>query len=547
MLSHLTVENYALIEHLELDLDPHLNIITGETGAGKSILLGAIGLLLGAKNDGAAIKDSSRGCIVEGIFNIEGLNLEPLFGELDIEYDGQTVIRRIITPSGKSRAFVNDVPVQLTQLRELGAHLIDIHSQHQTPILSSPAFRMRATDTMAGTMALKAEYTALYESMLSISRELQHLQAETEQGRRDEEWLRFQVEELEGAALHEDEVARLEAEQALLASADTIGEMLCNAASALNDEETGVLPRLKSIEQGLLRCRNSYHAADELAERLHSTLLEIKDIEYTIASDAERIESDPARLEAVDMRLATLWSLCRKHHAADVAELIAIRDNYKTKLDAITYGDERMAALEERLAEVRRSAEALAERLHTQRAAAIEGFGEEMSQRLSLLGMPDAVFNVVLEPTADLTPEGKEEASFVFTANKNMAPQPIERIASGGEMSRMMLSLKSLLARRMNLPAIIFDEIDTGVSGRIADAMGEIIADLSESMQVVNITHLPQVASKGSAHFVVYKEDGRSNIRRLNGEERITEIAKMLSGSDITEAAILQARHLLAK
>ena len=547
MLSHLTVENYALIEHLELDLDPHLNIITGETGAGKSILLGAIGLLLGAKNDGAAIKDSSRGCIVEGIFNIEGLNLEPLFGELDIEYDGQTVIRRIITPSGKSRAFVNDVPVQLTQLRELGAHLIDIHSQHQTPILSSPAFRMRATDTMAGTMALKAEYTAQYESMLSISRELQHLQAETEQGRRDEEWLRFQVEELEGAALHEDEVARLEAEQALLASADTIGEMLCSAASALNDEETGVLPRLKSIEQGLLRCRNSYHAADELAERLHSTLLEIKDIEYTIASDAERIESDPARLEAVDMRLATLWSLCRKHHAADVAELIAIRDNYKTKLDAITYGDERMAALEERLAEVRRSAEALAERLHTQRAAAIEGFGEEMSQRLSLLGMPDAVFNVVLEPTADLTPEGKEEASFVFTANKNMAPQPIERIASGGEMSRMMLSLKSLLARRMNLPAIIFDEIDTGVSGRIADAMGEIIADLSESMQVVNITHLPQVASKGSAHFVVYKEDGRSNIRRLNGEERITEIAKMLSGSDITEAAILQARHLLAK
>ena len=547
MLSHLTVENYALIEHLELDLDPHLNIITGETGAGKSILLGAIGLLLGAKNDGAAIKDSSRGCIVEGIFNIEGLNLEPLFGELDIEYDGQTVIRRIITPSGKSRAFVNDVPVQLTQLRELGAHLIDIHSQHQTPILSSPAFRMRATDTMAGTMALKAEYTALYESMLSISRELQHLQAETEQGRRDEEWLRFQVEELESAALHEDEVARLEAEQALLASADTIGEMLCSAASALNDEETGVLPRLKSIEQGLLRCRDSYHAADELAERLHSTLLEIKDIEYTIASDAERIESDPARLEAVDMRLATLWSLCRKHHAADVAELIAIRDNYKTKLDAITYGDERMAALEERLAEVRRSAEALAERLHTQRAAAIEGFGEEMSQRLSLLGMPDAVFNVVLVPTADLTPEGKEEASFVFTANKNMAPQPIERIASGGEMSRMMLSLKSLLARRMNLPAIIFDEIDTGVSGRIADAMGEIIADLSESMQVVNITHLPQVASKGSAHFVVYKEDGRSNIRRLNGEERITEIAKMLSGSDITEAAILQARHLLAK
>lgn len=547
MLTRLTVENYALIEHLELELDPQLNIITGETGAGKSILLGALGLLLGVRNDGAAIKDLSRNCVVEGVFDIGALNLEPLFAEHDLDYDDTTVIRRIITPAGKSRSFVNDVPVQLTQIRELGAHLIDIHSQHQTPILSSPAFRMRATDTMAGTTALKADYMQEYERFTALSRELASLRAAAEKGRQDEEWLRFQVEELESAALREGEVAELEAEQALLASADTIGETLGSAAAALDDEETGILPRLKSIEQGLHRIRDSYPAAAELAERIHSSLLEIKDIEYTIAADAERIESDPARLEAVDARLAALWSLCRKHRADDVAELITIRDRYKSQLDALTFGDERIAALEGEAAEARTRAEALADRLHAQREAALESFGAEMSHRLTLLGMPEALFRVVLQPTEDLTPDGRDEASFVFTSNANRTPQPIERIASGGEMSRMMLSLKSLLASKMNLPTIVFDEIDTGVSGRIADAMGEIIASLASSMQVVNITHLPQVASKGSAHFVVYKDGGRSNIRRLTDEERVTEIAKMLSGSEITEAAMLQARHLLAK
>lgn len=547
MLTRLTVENYALIEHLELELDPQLNIITGETGAGKSILLGALGLLLGVRNDGAAIKDLSRNCVVEGVFDIGALNLEPLFAEHDLDYDDTTVIRRIITPAGKSRSFVNDVPVQLTQIRELGAHLIDIHSQHQTPILSSPAFRMRATDTMAGTTALKADYMQEYERFTALSRELASLRAAAEKGRQDEEWLRFQVEELESAALREGEVAELEAEQALLASADTIGETLGNAAAALDDEETGILPRLKSIEQGLHRIRDSYPAAAELAERIHSSLLEIKDIEYTIAADAERIESDPARLEAVDARLAALWSLCRKHRADDIAELITIRDRYKSQLDALTFGDERIAALEGEAAEARTRAETLADRLHAQREAALESFGADMSHRLTLLGMPEALFRVVLQPTEDLTPDGRDEASFVFTSNANRTPQPIERIASGGEMSRMMLSLKSLLASKMNLPTIVFDEIDTGVSGRIADAMGEIIASLASSMQVVNITHLPQVASKGSAHFVVYKDGGRSNIRRLTDEERVTEIAKMLSGSEITEAAMLQARHLLAK
>ena len=545
MLSRLTVENYALIDRLELVLDSHLNIITGETGAGKSILLGALGLLLGAKNEGAAAKDPSRNCVVEGTFDISGLGLEMLFEENELDYDPTTVIRRIITPAGKSRSFVNDVPVQLAQLRELGAHLIDIHSQHQNLIVSSSAFRMQAIDTMADNGALLAEYRQQFQQYTSSTRELARLRAEAEKARKDEEWVRFQVEELTSANLRTGEVEELEAEQAMLSSADTIGETLGGAVAALNDEDTGILPRLKTIEQGLHRIRESYKQSEELSERIHSAILEIKDIEYTISGDAERIEADPARLEAVDARLATIWSLCRKHKVENIDELIGIRDRYKSQLDALTFGDERIESLAEEVKIAKRRAEALADKLHDRRAKIAEEFGSEIAARLGRLGMPDSVFEVVLRPTEELTADGRDEAAFMFTANRNMSPQPIEKIASGGEMSRMMLSLKSLLASRMNLPAIVFDEIDTGVSGRIADAMGEIIVELAKSMQVINITHLPQVASKGSAHFVVYKEGGHSNIRRLTADERITEIAKMLSGSEITEAAITQAKNLL--
>ena len=541
----LSVENYALIDRLELELDPHLNIVTGETGAGKSILLGALGLLLGAKNEGAAAKDGSRNCIVEGVFDVAGLGLEDFFEDNELEFDPVTVIRRIITPAGKSRTFVNDMPVQLVQVRELGSRLIDIHSQHQNLIVSSPAFRMQATDTMAGNETLVAEYRKEYQQLTNATRELARLKAEAARARDDEEWIRFQAEELAGANLREGEVEELEAEQALLSSADTIGETLGGALGAMNNEETGILPRLKGIEQSLHRIRESYRPADELAERIHSTMLEIKDIEYTLAGDAERIEANPARLEAVDARLATVWGLCRKHKVESVSELIALRDNYKSRLEALTFGDEKIDRLEHECEIARLRACKLADKLHERRAEIAGEFSREIAERLTRLGMPDARFEVVLEAAEELTADGRDEVRFMFTANKNMAPQPIEKIASGGEMSRMMLSLKSLLARRMKLPAIVFDEIDTGVSGRIADAMGEIIAELAASMQVVNITHLPQVASKGSAHFVVYKEEGRSNIRRLSDDERVTEIAKMLSGSEITEAARLQAKNLL--
>lgn len=546
MLTRLTVENYALIERLELVLDPHLNIITGETGAGKSILLGALGLLLGAKNDGATIRDNEHNCIIEGTFDISGLGLEPLFEQMDIDYGDETVIRRVITPAGKSRSYVNDLPVQLSQLKELGTHLIDIHSQHQNLILSSEGFRTQALDTMAANGTLMNDYREEYTRLKSLERRLAELKAAAAEAGKEEEWIRFQAEELTSANLREGETEELEAEQAELANADTTSETLARITASFDGEEEGVLVSLKSAENGLRHIAGNYKPANELADRIRSTILELRDINATVAADAERIESDPERLEKVNDRLATIYSLCQKHRVQNIEELIALRDKFRKQLEAITSGGEEIAALEAETESTRSRATALADKLHEGRTKAAPEFGREVAERLSRLGMPDARFTVEVEAHDDLTPTGRDTVAFLFSANRNMTPQPAERIASGGEMSRMMLSLKSLLASRMKLPTIIFDEIDTGVSGRIADAMGEIISELSQSMQVVNITHLPQVASKGEAHFVVYKENSRSDIRRLTAEERVVEIAKMLSGSEISDAALTQARILLS-
>ena len=545
MLCRLTVENYALIEKLELALDARLNIVTGETGAGKSILLGALGLLLGAKNDGSAMKDNTRNCVVEGVFALECLGLEPLFEELDIDYDNETVIRRIITPAGKSRSYVNDIPVQLAQLKELGARLIDIHSQHQNLILSSESFRMQAVDVVAGNGELLARYREEYALWNDARRRLATLTEEAAAARRDEEWMRFQADELKAAALKENEIEELEQEQAMLANADAIGATLGEISASLDGEDIGVLSALKSAEMGLTRIKGSYQSGEELAMRVRSVLLELKDVAATVASDAERVESNPARLEQVDSRLAMLYDLCRKHGAEGVGELIALRDKFCAQLNAITNSDEQIAALEDEVARLQLRVAALADKLHDAREGAVAIFAEEIGSRLAMLGMPDARFVVEVRAGEVLRPTGRDEVVFMFTANKSASPQAVEKIASGGEMSRMMLSLKALLAGRMKLPTIIFDEIDTGVSGRIADVMGEIIAELSSTMQVVNITHLPQVASKGEAHFVVYKENSHTNIKRLSAEERVVEIAKMLSGSEVSEAALTQARNLL--
>ncbi len=547
MLKRLSVENYALIDRLELELDARLNIITGETGAGKSILLGALGLLLGVKNDGTAMKNATQNCRVEGTFALDGLDLEAFFEGNDLEYAPETILTRIITPSGKSRAFVNDIPVNLQQMRDLGQRLVDIHSQHQNLILSSEEFRCHALDTVAGNADLLARYHTRYAEMQRLSRHLSELREEAAAAHRDEEWLRYQSEELSAANLRLGEQVQIEEELAILENADRIGEAFATLTHALDADEEGILSRLRSSEHDLQHIGEKYPAAGEYAERLRSVIEELKDINVSVSADAMRIDADPERLTKLSSRLDTLLSLQQKHRVAGEAELIEVRDQYTAKLSMLTHGDEQITATENALRKAEAEARTLADKLRAARKKAAPAFAREILRTLVQLGMPDTVFEIALNPLESLSATGGDGVEYLFSANKNRAPMPVGKIASGGELSRVMLALKALLATRMQLPTILFDEIDTGVSGRIADAMGEIMSRLSETMQVVDITHLPQVASKGTAHFVVYKQEGHTDITRLTDEERTTEIAKMLSGSTITEAAVAQAKILLGK
>ena len=545
MLRRLTVENYALIDKLDLELDAHLNIITGETGAGKSILLGALGLLLGNKNESGTIRDQERNCIIEGTFDIEGYGLEAFFEDNDLDYEPQTVIRRMISPSGKSRSFVNDMPVQLSVLRELGVRLIDIHSQHRNMILSDETFRQSALDTLAGAGESVAEYKKIYSELRHAERELEQMTSQAESLRKDEEWLRYQVEEFEAAALKAGELAEAEEELAVLENADQIGEALATVRNILDAEQIGVLEQLSAAENTIQRVKGNYPQGEEIASRLHSVVQELKDLGQTVADDSERIEANPERLQKLTERVNLIYSMCQKHRVQTLEELIAVGERLAEQLSAITHSDENIERQREKIAALRAKAEKGADKIHTLREKASKGMSKSIASTLTSLGMPEAQFIVEVVDAGELMPSGKDHIRFMFTANGRMAPQPVEKIASGGEISRVMLALKALLAEKSKLPTIIFDEIDTGVSGRIADAMGDIISRLSENMQVVAITHLPQVASKGESHFVVYKQDSRTNISRLGEDDRITEIAKMLSGSEITAAALSQARILL--
>ena len=545
MLRRLTIENYALIERLDLELDTHLNIITGETGAGKSILLGALGLLLGNKNEGGTLRDDSHNCVIEGAFDIEGYGLEPLFEENDIDYEPQTLIRRVISPSGKSRSFVNDMPVSLIVLRDLGLRLIDIHSQHRNMILSDEKFRTSALDVLADATASVEEYRSSYMLMREAERELERMIAESETLRRDEEWLRYQVEEFEAAALREGELQEAEGELAILENADQIGEALVTVRNILDAEQIGVLEQLAQAVNAIRGVSRNYPAGEDIASRLHSVVAELKDLDQTVADDSERLESNPERLQKLTERVNLIYSLCQKHRVQTLEELMAVGERYAAQLNTITHSDEAIDSQRERINALRAKAEKQAAKIHSLREKAASGMSKSIVQSLSQLGMPEARFVVELADAGELMPSGRDHIRFMFSANARMEPQPVEKIASGGEISRVMLSLKALLAEKSKLPTIIFDEIDTGVSGRIADAMGDIISALGENMQVVAITHLPQVASKGESHFVVYKQDSRTNISRLGDDDRITEIAKMLSGSEITAAALSQARILL--
>ena len=545
MLKSLTIENYALIESLRVEWDEHLNIITGETGAGKSILLGALGLLLGAKNEGQATKDLERNCVIEATFNIKGLDLKELFEENDLDYEDEIVVRRIITPAGKSRSFVGDMPVQLSVLKEFGSHLVDIHSQHQNLILSSEEFRTTTIDTIAEIVGLRETYRERLVALNSLRKEYQHMVEEMETARRDEEWLRYTVEEFRVAKLKSNEQAETEQKLAILESADNINEALTTLRNTLDDEEVGVIISLSRSERELSSLGEKYPEGVALAQRLKSVVAELKDISTTAANEVEYIDADPETLQRLSDRLNTIYSLQMKHRAESYDDLLNKANEFEELLRTIDNSDSHLKEFKQRMNEVESECRAMANDLHNRRKEVCKSIEERVVETLKMLGMEDAQFIISIEPTGELTPLGSDSVKYLFTANRTTKPMEVERVASGGELSRIMLSLKAMIAEKRMLPTLIFDEIDTGVSGRIADAMGQIISHLSTTMQIIDITHLPQVAAKSGSHFVVYKEEGRTNIRRLSKAERVDEIAKMLSGSQITEAARKQARILL--
>jgi DNA repair protein RecN (Recombination protein N) len=545
MLRGLSVENYALIDRLEMELGPGLNIVTGETGAGKSILLGALGLLVGTRGEAGVQKDPTRACVVEGVFSLDGYGLEQFFADNDLDFAPETTVRRVISASGKSRAYINELPVSLATLRELGARLIDIHSQHENLLLRGEGFRTSILDAVAAQGALVKRYAEEFSALRTLLREMAAVRTEAAEAHRDEEWLRHQAEELAALHLTAGEQAELEARQRELTHSDELREAFGGVATELGADETGIVARLRALRGAIERVREIHAGAGGFAERLASAHLDMQDLEREIAAEYERIEGNPEALEAVTARLDAIYALQHKHRVTSLEELLSLQADFERQLSAIEHGDERVAELEARATEAEARVTARAAQISEARRRVAPEVERSVVDMLRGLGMPEAQLTVEVAPAEELHSGGGDRVRFLFTANSSVPPRPIEKIASGGEISRVMLALKTLAARSAGQPTVIFDEIDAGVSGRVADAMGEVIARLASGCQVVNITHLPQIASKNGIHFKVYKEGGSTHIRTLTPEERVTEIAEMLSGTTLTAAAISHARELL--
>lgn len=551
MLKRLSVENYALIDKLDIEFAPGLNIITGETGAGKSILLGALGLILGNRVESGVLRDPQRNCVVEAEFDLYGYHLEELFDTLDIDYEEPCLIRRVITSAGKSRAYVNDLPVQLTALRAIGERLIDIHSQHQTLLVGESRFQTTLLDSVAEHLPLLEQYRSVYAELNEVKRQYEDLQREADATSKDREYVAYQLEELQAANLHEGEQEELETLLEELSHAVEIKEILMWTSQMLEGDDEGVLTQLKSAEQSIGRLQSVYPQAEQFYQRLHSALLDLKDLASEVSAEGDRIEADPVRQEQTQERLDLIYSLQQKHKTDSVSGLLALQAEYAARLNGIDSYEERLAELAQRIGVLQEKASKLAADITNGRKNTAPKIEQYVMEQLARLGMASAQLQVDVHPAGELRADGADVIRFLFTANRNTALQPIEKVASGGEMSRLMLALKALVVSHMQLPTIIFDEIDTGVSGAIADKMGEIVTALGARLQVINITHLPQVASKGDHHFFVYKEDTpngtQTRIRELTADERVNEIAKMLSGSAVTQAAVEQARLLLGR
>ena len=559
MLTHLTINNYVLIETLDIDFAAGFSVMTGETGAGKSIILGALGLLAGGRADTGSIMPGAAKCTVEGFFNIDGYDLKNVFEENELDYEPtECILRREVSSNGKSRAFVNDSPVNVSALRQIALRLLDIHSQHSNLLLENPAFQLGIIDTVAGHQDLLNQYRECYARIVEAKRQLKELEENLAKRQSDEDYLRYQLDQLDEFKPQPDEDEELKQLQSALSHAEDIKVALSTIDALLNGNDNddgvgsmGAIDALRRSSQTMQQIANVYPAIEEYLNRLESAVIEVKDIAGDIYSLAEDIEYNPARLQQVTERLDQLYSLEQKHHVGSSEELIVLAEDIRSRLDALTNSEDNIKALKQQIDEESEQAKRLAGKLSEGRIKASKQVEKLVAESITAMDMPAAIFKANMEKTEELLPTGMDNVTFLFSANKNMSPRPLAEVASGGEMSRVMLALKALTSKQMNLPTIIFDEIDTGVSGKVASSMAQIMAQMSSagSQQVLAITHLPQIAAKGDAHYFVYKEDDGNrtltHIKQLDQEGRITELAHMLSGNIVTDAAKENARQLL--
>lgn len=550
MLKQLYIKNFTLIDELNIQMHPGFSVITGETGAGKSIILGAIGLLLGNRADSKSIKAGRDRCVIEAHFDLSKYDMQQFFTDNDIDEDlSDTIIRRELTAAGKSRAFINDTPVSLTKMRELGEQLVDIHSQHQNLLLQKEDFQLNVVDIIAQNEKQRKNYEAAYNQYKQANQKLNALKAEIEKNRENEDFLRFQFKELDEAQLQNGEQEELEQEYEMLSHSEDIKTALYQADNHLSGDDGNIIERLKQASEQLANIKDVYPEVTELLERIDSSYIELKDIAQEINGLTDHVEFDPARLETINERLDKLNSLQQKFHVRDLGELIETYHQLKEQLSHIDHSDEDVEALEQEVAQLLEKAQKQAKELTAIRTKAAKKVEEEMKQRLIPLGIPNVRFSISLTEKP-LSHDGGDKVSFLFSANKSTPLQPVTQVASGGEIARVMLSLKAMISGAVKLPTIIFDEIDTGVSGKIAEKMAQIMVEMgNHERQVLSITHLPQIAAMGSHHYKVSKEETDkgtiSRMTELSQQERVQEIAQMLSGSDVSEAALANAKELL--
>ena len=550
MLKHLYIKNFTLIDELDIELRQGFSVITGETGAGKSIILGAIALLLGQRADPKAIKLGTDKCIIEAHFDISNYGIDDFFTENDIENEpNDCIIRRELTASGKSRAFINDTPVQLAMLKELGERLVDVHSQHQNLLLNKQDFQLSVVDIIAEDSCQLAKYQQIYRQYQQVKRELETLKESIERNRQNADFLQFQYDELSQASLVDGEQEELEQKNDTMSHSEEIKSALYDADNYMSAEQTGIVRAIRSALSSLKRIEKVYPVAEELVERLDSSYIELKDIAEEISGYLEDIDFDPVEMDTVVNRLDRLYDLEKKYNVDTVGELIAKRDNLRQQLDGIENSDEALSDLQEKMNVLKEEVHKEALVLTKIREAACKIIEKEMKDKLVPLGMPHVRFAIQMT-TGEFDFNGQDKVAFLFSANTSTPLQPVSQVASGGEIARVMLSLKAMISGVVKLPTIIFDEIDTGVSGKMAEKMAEMMQEMGNSgRQVISITHLPQIAALGSSHYKVEKKETASgttsSMQELTPEQRVLEIAQMLSGSDISEAAIQNARQLL--